>query len=370
MTLSWALLIVAIAGAGYLALANLQMLFFARRPLELAAEFLPTITVLKPILGDEPKLYENLRSFCDQDYGAPFDVVFAIHRPDDSARATLERLVGEFPENTRLAVGENPELLNPKIANLAKPEAEARGEIVVFADSDIRVGRDYLRAIAASFASDRIGATTCLYAGVPNESLVSRLGAMQIEEMFIPSVLVALTLGKLRFCMGATMAVRRRLLEEFGGLAAIGSVLADDHRLGELVTECGRDVELSRYVVGTTVPERTFGTLWAHELRWARTNLALAPAGYVFSFLMYALPFALLYLGVARNLAALLLLALVIALRVGLHYVSRAGLAVNHRDDVALIPVRDFLSLAVWFASFFGRRVLWRGHTYFSKIAD
>jgi ceramide glucosyltransferase len=358
------LLIIALAGAGYLALANLRMLLFARRSLELAAEFLPTITILKPILGDEPELYENLRSFCDQEYDAPFDVVFAIHGPDDSSRATLERLVTEFPDRARIAIGENPGLLNPKIANLAKPEAEPRGEVVVIADSDIRVGRDYLRALAASFASERIGAATCLYAAMPNETVVSRLGAMQIEDVFIPSILVALVLGKLRFCIGATMAVRRRLLEEFGGLAALGNVLADDHKLGELVTQRGRDVELSRYVVQTAVPERTVGALWSHELRWARTNLALAPLGYAFSFLMYALPFALINFAVARNLTAGLLLALVIALRLGLHYLSRAALGVRHRDDAALIPIRDFLSLAVWFASFFGRRVLWRTKTY------
>ncbi|HYL26958.1 MAG TPA: glycosyltransferase, partial [Candidatus Nitrosotalea sp.] len=240
--MTWALLIISLAGAGYLALANLRMLLFARRPLDLATEFLPTVTILKPILGDEPDLYENLRSFCDQAYDAPFDIVFAIHQAEDSARATLERLVAEFPDRTRLAIGENAELMNPKIANLDKPEAEPRGEIVIIADSDIRVGREYLRAIAASFASERIGAVTCLYSALPNESFVSRLGAMQIEEIFIPSVLVALALGKLRFCMGATMGVRRRLLDEFGGLAAIGNVLGDDHRLGELVAERGRDV--------------------------------------------------------------------------------------------------------------------------------
>jgi ceramide glucosyltransferase len=326
---------------------------------------LPRVTVLKPILGDEPELYDNLRSFCDQDYDADFDVVFAIHRSEDSARPALERLAAEFPARVRIAVGENANIMNPKIANLAKAGAEPHGEIVVIADSDIRVGRSYLRAIAASFASERVGAMTCLYTGMPNESIVSHLGAMHIEEGFIPSVLVALALGKLRFCMGATMAVRRGLLEAIGGLAAIGNVLADDHRLGELVAEDGRDVNLSRYVVRTTVPERTLRALWAHELRWARTNLSLAPAGYAFSFLMYALPLAILYLAVSRNLiVGVPLLAIVAALRLGLHYLSRWALNVGHRGDLWLVPVRDFLSLAVWFASFFGNSVRWRNRTY------
>jgi ceramide glucosyltransferase len=161
------------------------------------------------------------------------------------------------------------------------------------------------------------------------------------------------------------MAVRRSVLEQIGGIEALGATLADDHRLGELVTAHGRDVELSRYVVETSVSETTLAGLWSHELRWARTNFSLAPAGYAFSFLTYALPLAILYLAAARNLAlGLPLLAIVLVLRVALHYLARSALDVGRASDLALIPLRDFLSFAVWFASLFGRRVQWRGKTY------
>lgn len=362
-----ALLVVAIAGAGYLALACARTSVFAMRSTPRGTEFLPTVTILKPISGLEPELYENLRTFCDQEYDAFYEVVFCFHDTDDPALPVGERLAVEFPAQARVAVGNNGAMRNPKIANLAKAQAAPRGEIVVIADSDVQVGRDYLRALVTAFETQRTGAATCLYAGMPNASLVSRLGAMQIEEVFIPSVLVALALGPLRFCMGATMAVRRNLLETIGGLEALGATIADDHRLGELVAATGEMVELSRYVVRTAVPERAIAQLWSHELRWARTNLALAPAGYACSFLMYALPWAVLYLAVSRNLAfGLPLLGVVAGLRIALHYLSRAALHVE-RDDVALIPIRDVLSLAVWFASFFSRNVRWRERTYRSR---
>jgi ceramide glucosyltransferase len=364
-TLAIVLFVIAAAGAAYLALAILCVAAFARRPLEFASEFLPSVTVLKPIAGLEPGLYENLKSFCDQTYDETFEVVFCLRGGDDPASSVVERLAAEFPTNTRVAFGENAAMKNPKIANLAKPGADPRGEIVVVADSDVRVGRNYLSALAASFATERAGAATCLYSGIPNAALTSRLGAMQIEDGFIPSVLVALLLGKLRFCLGATMAVRRSVLEAIGGFAALGGDLADDHALGERVAARGRLVELSRDVVQTEVPETTLRALWWHELRWARTNLALAPAGYAFSFLMYALPLALIYLAVTRDLAwGLPLLAAVLALRLALHYLARTALCVTHGDDAWLIPVRDFLSLGVWAASFFGRRVRWRDRTY------
>jgi ceramide glucosyltransferase len=357
-----ALLVIACAGAAYLLLANVRVAAFLLRPAEYATEFLPSFSILKPIAGLEAELYENLRSACDQDYGAFFEVTLCLHDEGDAAIAVARRIVDEFPSVARIAIGTTPGIRNPKIANLAKPGVDAHGEIVIIADSDIGVERRYLQALAASFGSERIGAATCLYRGAPNRTLISRLGAMQIEEAFIPSVLVALALGKLRFCLGATMAVRSSVLEQIGGLSALGETIADDHKLGELVSARDREIELSRYVVQTSVPETMLRALWSHELRWARTNFGLAPAGYAFSFLMYALPFALLYLGVSRNLAlGLPLLGVVIALRLLLHYLSRTALSVTRATDFWLIPFRDFLSLAVWVVSLFGRRVSWRG---------
>ncbi|HTA38080.1 MAG TPA: glycosyltransferase, partial [Candidatus Acidoferrales bacterium] len=232
---------------------------------------------------------------------------------------------------------------------------------VVLADSDIWTGRDYLRAIAGSFVSERTGAVTCLYGGVPNASFASRIGAMRSEEEFSPSVLVAAALAKVEFCLGATMAVRHDVLEAIGGLEALGGDLADDYNLGKLVAGRGLDVEIARYVVRTTIAETTLHGLWQREVRWARTNFRLATAGHVFSFLMYALPFAVLYAVVAHDALAYGLLLLVAALRFSLHETARKTFGNGRRDEPWLIPPRDLFSLAVWAASLVTRTVSWRG---------
>ncbi len=354
------LLIITIAGAFYLALAIAQLCAFgARRIIYANDEFAPSVTILKPIAGNEPQLYDNLASFCNQDY-PEFEVVFCLHADADPALPAVERVAQDFPNaRPRIAMGDNAAMANPKIANLAKPGAEPSGEIVVIADSDVRVGRDYLRTICAEFATECTVATTCLYRGAPSDGIVARLGAAHIEGEFAPSVLVALALGPLRFCLGATMAVRKTVLDGIGGLAALGPYLADDHELGERASKFG-DVVLSRYVVETDVSESSLAALWSHELRWARTHRAQAPAGYFFSFIMYALPLALLYVAVARNMLSAIVLAFIIALRVGVHAAARNALCVRRPSDWWLIPARDFLSIAIWLASLFGRSVRWR----------
>jgi ceramide glucosyltransferase len=353
-------LVITICGALYLALAIVRLWWFKNRTIVHTEDaFAPSVTILKPIAGDEPHLYENLASFCDQDY-PEYEIVFCVHAPNDPALAVVERVAASFPNaRPRIAIGDNPAMANPKIANLAKPGAEPNGEVVVLADSDVRVTRNYLRAVCSEFATQQTAAATCLYRGRPDGSPVSRLGADHIEDEFAPSVLVALALGPLRFCLGATMAVRASVLERIGGLAALGAYLADDHALGELAARHGR-IALSAYVVETQVVESSLSDLWSHELRWARTNRAQAPLGYFFSFVTFALPFAALYAAAVRTVASVVLFGLVVALRLSLHAIARGALRIARPSDWWLIPARDCFGLAVWFASLFGRAVRWR----------
>ncbi|MFY9720482.1 MAG: glycosyltransferase [Candidatus Cybelea sp.] len=200
------------AGALYLAIACVRLAAFTVGPCALASEFLPSITILKPVAGLEHELSENLASFCDQECDGFFEVLFCLHDRTDPASTVVERVIERYPRcAAKMLFGNNAALANPKIANIAKPGVAPQGELVVIADSDIRVGRTYLRALAASFESASTGAATCFYAGIPNQSLTSRLGALGIEDGLAPSVLVAMAIGELRFALGATMAVRARV---------------------------------------------------------------------------------------------------------------------------------------------------------------
>lgn len=325
----------------------------------------PPVTILKPLYRLDPGLYENLRSFCVQDY-PDYQVVFGVRDPNDPALAVVWRLIQEFPDRDIAVVADERAFgSNLKVSNLINMYGAAKHELIVIADSDMRVGRDYLAAVVAEFADPSVGAVTCLYRGSAVGGLASRLGAMFINEWFLPSVLVALSFQDPRFCFGATMAVRRRALEAIGGFLVLSRYLADDHMLGKLVDELGLKVRLCPYIVENIVTEPDIGTLFRHELRWARTVRTVQPLGFALSFVTYAVPMSVLVsIGIEASLdwdeLSFLSIVAAVTLRMVMHFVVIRSLPLYQPADAWLVPLRDVFSFAVWAVSFLGRKVHWK----------
>jgi ceramide glucosyltransferase len=358
------LLLVCLAGIVYCSIALFALLRFRHSEVraERASKNDVGVTILKPIHGLDPELFENLCSFCDQDY-SQFQVIFGVHSGADPAIEVIQHVIARFPDrDLRLVIGEGAASGNPKVANLANMLPHAKYDLLFIADADMRVTRAYLASVSAAFGDERVGVATCLYAALPLRGLASQLGALHVNDQFAPSVLVATLGGPPRFCFGSTMAVRRSALEAIGGIAALAPHLADDYMLGALVADRGYRTALSRYVVHNIVAEPSVAAMLRHELRWARTIRSVQPAGYAFSFVTFPLPFALAWVAFAATSAtAWGTLAAVLALRAGMHYAARDALGARRAPHVWLLPIRDFLGLAVWFGGLFGNRVTWRG---------
>jgi ceramide glucosyltransferase len=251
---------------------------------------------------------------------------------------------------------------NPKIANASNALARAKHDVIAIADADIRVPPGYLRAVGGAFVTERAGAATCLYGARSAAQGVAELAALQVNDHFAPSVLVASAFEPLRYCFGSTMAVRRDVLERIGGLAALGATIADDHRLGELVSALGERVVLAPCVVTTLAGETSLAGVWSREVRWARTVRALRPVDSTLAVVTMPLPFALAAAQLApRSFVRVGLVAIVMALRFALHYAARDAFARGtERGCSRLVVGRDFLTLAVWAWSRFGSVVTWQ----------
>ena len=339
---------------------------------------MPAITVLKPLHGDEPLLEEALASVCRQDFSAA-QVVFGVQDAADTALPVVRRLRARFPDCDIAVVvdptGHGP---NRKVANLINMLPAAKHDVLVIANSDLHVAPDWLRRLAAALGEPGVGLVTTLYTGLslppplagggmgegsaPNR-LPSILGATQINQYFLPGALLARAIGR-QDCLGATMALRRDILERIGGFPALVNHLADDNVLGRLVQGLGLRVRLADTVPATTVPETNFAALWRHELRWARTIRTLVPSQFAASVLQYPLVWAALAVlpagGAPWSLAWFAAAWAVRALCA--RRVDRA-LGLANRTPLWLLPLRELMSVAVMAASYAGRRVDWRGHT-------
>ncbi|HEY7788808.1 MAG TPA: bacteriohopanetetrol glucosamine biosynthesis glycosyltransferase HpnI [Casimicrobiaceae bacterium] len=325
----------------------------------------PGVTILKPLHGAEAGLYDNLASFCDQDYPGPVQLLFGVESPGDAAVAVVNRLVLAHPGgDLQLCVSNGARGPNPKVANLIGMQANIRGGLVVIADSDIAVSRDYLARTVAALDRPGVGAVTYLYRGEARGGLWARLSAMAIDYHFLPGVLVGLALGLARPCFGSTIALRRETLTAIGGFDAFLGQLADDNAIGAAVRATGMSVAIPHSVVAHTCTERNAGELLRHELRWARTLRAASPAGYAGLFVTHPLPFAIIgaaLAGFSAPGAAIIVAA--IACRLVLQVQVDHTLGVRSKSGW-LGPARDLLAFAVYVASFFVDAVSWRGHRY------
>ena len=363
MSLTFVIAVILAPAWAYLVGTAVAAVRFARRATPSGPEP-PPVSLLKPLHGAEPGLYENLRSFAQQDYPV-IQMVLGVNDANDGALPVAQALIRDLPASDIALVLDPPVRgSNLKVANLENMLAAARHDILVISDSDMRVDRRYLGAVTAPLHDPRIGLVTCLYEGVSTGGIWSELGALHINFGFLPSALVAAELGIGHGCFGATIAMRRETLEPIGGLARLRDELADDRRIGDAVRAQGLAVLLSRYVVEARVSEPSFTSLWQHELRWARTVRAITPAGFAGSVLTHPVALAALAAAASRfGLTPAILLVLSCLLRWASALVIAGALAFT-TAGLWLLPVRDALSFAVFVASFFGRRVCWRDQLF------
>ena len=327
------------------------------------------VSILKPLKGTDPEMYECFRSHCLQDYGA-YEIIFGVSERDDPAIELVERLKAEFPTHDIQLVHCSQDLgNNTKVSNLVQMLPHARYEYLIVNDSDIRVPPDYLRRVIASLSRSETGLVTCPYFGVSNETLGSKLESLGISTDFLPGVLVASNMESIKFGLGSTLAFRRRDLESIGGFEVLLDYLADDYEIGRRIAERGMHVELSDIVVESVLPHYTIAGFFAHQLRWARTIKNVRLWGYIGLVFTFGLPWALLALVLARGaIWSWVLLAITVAMRFGVAaFVSRKVLGDSQARMLWLLPVRDVLALCVWLTSFTGRTVTWRGTSYTLK---
>lgn len=339
-----------------------------------AIPWFPPVSILKPMKGLDAQTLENFASFCRQDY-PDFELLFGVADAFDPAVEVVEQLRGQFPNHEIRLIVCSPGGANPKVAILRRLAAEARGRILIASDSDMRVGRDYLRRVTAPLQDPQVGIVTCPYIAAAPQGFAGRLEALYVNATFLPGAVLAGRYLGFTVGFGATLALRREDLGRIGGFGAFRDYLADDYQLASRVAALGLKVHLSDYVVATLLGRRSWRGIWDREVRWARGLRVSAWASYLGIPLTFTIPLALLVM-LCAGFSPWTLAALLIS--VGLRFevarwinadtqVARAmvtGDSTHKPWNWMLIPIRDLFTAVVWCVGAAGRRVVWRGTTF------
>jgi ceramide glucosyltransferase len=322
------------------------------------------VSILKPLYGSDEGLEENLRSFFRQDY-PEFEVLMAVHGENDPEAMTAKRVMSEFPDvASRLVVTGDSPRPNGKVFSLRQMMRHARYDILVMADSDIRVTPEMTSVLTAEMYDPAIGIVTCPYRAVPGSTVWSRMEAIGMNTEFLGGVLVARLLNGMNFALGCTLAVRREALDSIGGLEALQNYLAEDFMMGKLIAKRGGSVILSSYVIQHCIGGQGFAANLKHRLRWARSTRRSRPLGYVG--LVFTNPLPLAVLLPAFEPSWWPLAALAICFRIAVAWIV-AGIVLGDELTASawyLVPLQDIASFIIWIWGFFGNAVEWRGQRH------
>lgn len=362
-----------IAGNGYyfLSIWSAWAYLHERSDSPQSAPFQPPVSILKPLKGTDPQMYECFRTHCLQDY-PEYEIIFGVSDASDPAITLVERLKSEFPERKiRLVICSEILGTNVKVSNLVQMAREAQYEHLLVNDSDIRVERDYLQRVIGPLVDPKVGLVTALYRGVPAATVGSHLEALGISTEFSAGVLTARAVeGGIRFGLGSTLAFRKRELQAIGAFDALLDYLADDYELGARIAALGLRVELASCVVETYLPEYSFDGFLSHQLRWSRTVRDSRPWGHLGLLLTFGVPWAIVATLLAKGAGwAWLVLAVTVLVREVMAWIVGRKVAGDAlvAKLAAVVPLRDVISAFVWLASYSGHKIHWRGSDFYLR---
>ncbi len=347
--------------------SSIEFFSSAKKETEHRTEFTPPVSCLKPVRGLDVEAYENFASFCRQDY-PEYEILFCVDE-NDPAVAVIKKLMSDFPERQiRLLYGSCRDAINDKVARLVRLVDEARYDLMVIADADVRVQPGYLRAVIAPFRDPKVGGATCLYVSTKETSFIQRLHAIGMSSDFFAGIMVAWKLDGVKFAFGQTIVATRQSIVSFGGYRVIENRPADDLLVGRLIAEQGYEVKLLPHTVEAVADFASMRDLLDKRVRWMTVMRGMRPWGHLGLVFTWGLPWSLVAIAVHPTmtvalayLGTYLMLRILMTWVIGIRGMKETGLW----RKMVLIPLWDATGFLIWLISFGRKTIRWRGIDYY-----
>lgn len=328
-----------------------------------SSDFNPPVSIIKPLKGLDDNLFDNLESFCKQDYPV-YEVILSLQDHNDPAYRVAEKIRKKYPDIVRIVVDNSSRALNPKVKNMLSAYRESKYEYFLISDSNVYVDKDYLRKTVSAM-DENTGLVTNLIVGVRGKSIGALLENLQLNSFILLSVCFLDKFLKMPCSIGKSMLMRKRDFEEIGGLNAVSNVLAEDYIIGKLIHEHGKKVILSNYLIKNVNEYWSIRRFLNRHTRWAKIRWKIAGLKYFVEPINNPLFLAALVPvleGFTRLSIAFFFIACLYKILIDV-YVARL---VNFKIGFSslLIPIKDLLIGFLWVVPLFSSRLMWRDNIY------
>lgn len=329
-------------------------------------DFQPAVTVLKPLKGSDSRTVECLRSWCEQDYPAPVQILFGVPSLEDPACAAVREIIsGHSALDAQLVICPEDHGKNAKVSTLIQLQRLAKHQTIIVSDADVWAPRDLLQQVVQPLSDPTVGLVTCFYRLTNTSNFGMRWEAFAINADFWSQVLQAQSLKPVDFAMGAVMATRKAQLHQIGAFESLADYLADDYQLGHRIARLGLRIIISGVVVECRSRVERWKAVWTHQIRWARTIRVSQPIPYFFSKLSNATFWPLLWALSDPGPRSYGFGAGCLMIRMLEAWYCEGKLTGHHRiSSLCMAPIKDILQLGIWVMAFTGSQISWRGRRF------
>ena len=328
--------------------------------------FCPPISILKPLKGMDDDLFDNLVSFCNQDY-PEYEIIFSLEEENDPALELAQKIKKTYPhKKISIVVKQVDYALNPKVNNLISAYRSSQFPYILISDSDVRVDNNYLREIIKPMEDPHVGLVSNLIRGIGSRTISSLFENLHLNAFVIGNVALLTTFFKMPVVVGKSMLMRKKAFEEIGGFEAVKNVLAEDYIIGQEMHKKGTKVITSGHVVNAVNHYRTMKQFIKRHARWGKLRWKLGVIGYVSEILSNAVFISclpLVLLGPTTRTISLTI-AVFLAKILGDYALGKRIRSAHRYFHYLLSPIKDIIIGCIWFVPFFSRTVTWRRHKY------
>ncbi|MBN1158494.1 MAG: glycosyltransferase [Bacteroidales bacterium] len=331
-----------------------------------SGDYTPEVSVIMSIRGLDENAPDNYLSFCEQEYSHMYETVFCVEDRTDPSIPLIRSVISKCPElDNRLVFSDSGNRTNfGKIKNMIAGLRESKYDVIVFSDSDVYAPKTFLRSSVRCLNNPKIGLVFHPPISRGAEDWKAAMLNMAVNENTM-NITVLQFFGMGHGAVGTTMAMRKTVIDEIGGLDQFGRQIADDLSIARAIHKKGYKIHMDTEPARITHRHDSFRVWWEHIVRWLVIIRHYLPilifAGFVFDM---PLLLCIFFLIISEHIFTGVILILgVLFFRMG--YLALINMKFvrdkSFRRFFWTIPVMDILRLPISIHACLTRKIIWRG---------